>query len=152
MIEESREITWGRRISKAAMTVFLNVVVWILIPFLLSSRLSSLALPSFTSSFVLTYGLIVTILQAAGALTEGMGLSVPFNSGSYIASAYYILVATNGGVLKIAEQGLAIELDFQLIVGLMVLASLFNAVRIPIAYLLEQTEASRETSFDLRAG
>lgn len=149
MLETSRAITWGRRISKAAMTVILNIVVWILIPYLLSSRLSGLALPAFTSTFVITYGLIVTMLQAAGAVTEGMGLSVPFNSGSYIASAYYILVATNGGVLNMAVRGLTIELDFQLVVGLMVLASLFNAVRIPIAYLLEQTEPSRETSFDL---
>ncbi len=149
MLERPRGITWGRRISNAAMTVILNTVIWILIPYLLSSRLSGLALPAFSSTFVLTYGLIVTMLQAGGAVTEGMGLSVPFNSGSYIASAYYILVATNGGVLNIVERGLAIELDFQLVVGLMVLASLFNAFRIPIAYLLEQTEPSRETSFDL---
>jgi hypothetical protein len=148
MLESPRGITWGRRISNAALTVILNVIVWILIPFVLSSRLSGLALPGFTSTFVLTFGIIVTMLQAGGALTEGMGLSVPFNSGSYIASAYYIFAATNGGILNVAERGLTIELDFQLIVGLMMLASLFNAVRIPITYLLEQTEASRGTSFE----
>lgn len=78
-----------------------------------------------------------------------MGLSVPFNSGSYIASAYYIFAAANGGILTVAEGGFSIELDFQLIVALMMLASLFNAVRIPITYLLEQTEASVETSFEV---
>jgi hypothetical protein len=143
-MRERTEITWSRRIVKVIYVVVINIVLWIVVPNLLISFLAR-SVPNLesTGEIIYVYGAIITALQALGALTEGSALSVPFNSGSYIASAYYIYIITNGGLLAFSSRGIALELNFQLLLALMVLASLFNALRYPIVYLLDQSEASK---------
>jgi len=142
---ESREIGWRRRVSRASLVLITNVFIWFVIGNLLSSLITgSIPTTSFTNSLVLTYGIVITALQTLGALTEGMALSVPFNSASYIASAYFTYLALDGGKLSIAVRGLRIELVFPLLLFLLMLPSLINVVRIPLIYLLEGSEAGRE--------
>jgi len=142
---ESREIGWRRRIWRASLVLITNVFIWFVIGNLLSSLITgSIPTTSFTNSLVLTYGIVITALQTLGALTEGMALSVPFNSASYIASAYFTYLALDGGKLSIAVRGLRIELVFPLLLFLLMLPSLINVVRIPLIYLLEGSEAGRE--------
>jgi len=142
---ESREIGWRRRVWRAALVLITNVFLWFVIGNLLSSLITgSIPTTSFTNSLVLTYGIVITALQTLGALTEGMALSVPFNSASYIASAYFTYLALDGGKLSVAVRGLRIELAFPLLLFMLVLPSLVNVVRIPLTYLLEGSEAGRE--------
>jgi len=142
---ESREIGWRRRVWRAAIVLITNVFLWFVIGNLLSSLITgSIPTTSFTNSLVLTYGIVITALQTLGALTEGMALSVPFNSASYIASAYFTYLALDGGKLSVAVRGLRIELAFPLLLFMLVLPSLVNVVRIPLTYLLEGSEAGRE--------
>ena len=142
---ESREIGWRRRVWRASLVLITNVFIWFVIGNLLSSLITgSIPTTSFTNSLVLTYGIVITALQTLGALTEGMALSVPFNSASYIASAYFTYLALDGGKLSIAVRGLRIELVFPLLLFLLMLPSLINVVRIPLIYLLEGSEAGRE--------
>ncbi len=142
---ESREIGWRRRVSRASLVLITNVFIWFVIGNLLSSLITgSIPTTSFTNSLVLTYGIVITALQTLGALTEGMALSVPFNSASYIASAYFTYLALDGGKLSVAVRGLRIELVFPLLLFLLMLPSLINVVRIPLIYLLEGSEAGRE--------
>ena len=142
---ESREIGWRRRVWRAALVLITNVFLWFVIGNLLSSLIAgSIPTTSFTSSLVLTYGIVITALQTLGALTEGMALSVPFNSASYIASAYFTYLALDGGKLSVAVQGLRIQLVFPLLLFMLMLPSLINVVRIPLIYLLEGSEAGRE--------
>ena len=134
------------RVSRAAISVVFNIVVWVLIPSLLFGQLER-GLPSspiaVSGDFIYTFGITITALQAIGALTTGMALSVPFVSGSYVAEAYYIWSAVNGGLLSFSAEGAAITLSFQTVLFLLMLAPLFNAVKAPIGYLLDQSEASR---------
>jgi hypothetical protein len=134
------------RVSRAVITVVFNIVLWILIPTLLYGQLER-GLPAspivISSDFIYAFGVTITALQAIGALTTGMALSVPFVSGSYVAEAYYIWAAANGGLLAFSAAGMAITLSFQTVLFLLMLAPLFNAVKAPISYLLDQSEASR---------
>ncbi|TLY00303.1 MAG: hypothetical protein E6K90_04080 [Thaumarchaeota archaeon] len=142
---ERRETGWRRRVLRAALVLLTNVFIWFVIGNLLSSLIAgSIPTTSFTSSLVLTYGIVITALQTLGALTEGMALSVPFNSASYIASAYFTYLALDGGKLSVAVQGLRIQLVFPLLLFMLMLPSLINVVRIPLIYLLEGSEAGRE--------
>jgi len=144
MMEES-EVRWWRNIPRAAFILASNAVVWILIPNFLSNAITSyVPTTSLTSSLVITYGIVVTALQTLGALTRGMAISIPFNSASYIASAYYIYVAADKGVLALSYSGIEIRISFPLLLFLLMLPSLFNAVRVPITYLLEESEAGKE--------
>ena len=142
---ESREVGWRHRVWRAALVLITNVLIWFVVGNLLSSLITgSIPTTSFTSSLVLTYGIIITALQTLGALTEGMALSVPINSASYIASAYFTYLALDGGKLSVAVQGLRIQLVFPLLLFMLMLPSLINVVRIPLIYLLEGSEAGRE--------
>ncbi len=142
---ETREIGWVRRISGAAFTLAINAVVWVLIPNFLSGAIASyVPATSFTSTLVITFGIVITALQTLGSLTKGMAISIPFNSASYIASAYYIYVAADKGNLALSYSGIQIQIAFPLLLFLLMLPSLFNTVRIPITYLLEESEAGKE--------
>lgn len=94
-------------------------------------------------AFIYAFGAVITGLQVLGALTEGMAVSVPFVSGSYVVSAYYIWVATSGGNLPLSAAGLAVVLSFRPIVFLLMLPSLFGALRAPLTFLLEESEVAR---------
>lgn len=133
------------RISKAGLVVVYNLVLWVLIPSVIFSELGR-ALPSspipLSNGFIYTFGIVITALQAIGTLTTGMAVSVPFVSGSFIAEAYYIWSAVSGGTLAFSASGLAITLAFQPLLFLLMLPSLFSAVKAPITYLLDQSEAA----------
>jgi hypothetical protein len=132
-------------VGRAAYILVFNIVLWLAIPILLSNQLSQ-ALPSSPlsePSFLYAFGAAITGLQTLAALTEGMAVSVPFNSGGYVASAYYIWAVTNGGTLTVTTQGISVVLSFTPLLFLLMLAPLFGAVRAPLAFLLEESEVAR---------
>jgi hypothetical protein len=133
---------------RAALVLVANLVFWILIPIAIGGLLSkeSTPTPLSTPSFIYAFGAVITALQVLAALTQGMAVSVPFNTGSYIAEAYYVWAATNGGSLAISAAGTAVTFDFAPIVYLLMLPLLFNALRFPVTFLLEQSEAARPFS------
>jgi hypothetical protein len=146
---EERRITWKRRISRAIMQLVLNATLWLIMPLLIFGLISK-SLPSspltITSTFIYAFGATITGLQVLGALTEGMGVSIPLVTGSYIASAYYIYAAVDGGTLALSTSGTGLLLDFRPLLYLMMLPSLFSAIRTPLAYLAEEHEAARPAS------
>jgi len=94
-------------------------------------------------AFIYAFGAIITGLRVLGALAEGTGASIPFVTGSYIASAYYIYAAVDGGTLALSTAGVGLSLDFRPLLYLMMLPWLFSAIRTPLAYLAEEHEAAR---------
>ena len=152
MMGESVPLT--SRLLRAAATAGVNLLVWLIIPYLLYGRLSqlegssgsSLGYSAFSLDLVYTFGAIITTLEVIGALTAGMAISVPFISGGYVASAYYIYVALNAGTLQLAASGLGLTIDFQPLMFLLLLPSMFNALKCPIEFLLERSEAGRAAS------
>ncbi len=128
------------------MELAINLILWVIIPSylfgLVSSSLSSSSTP-ITYAFIYTFGAIITGLQVLGALTEGMTVSIPLVTGSHIAAAYYIYAAVNGGTLALTAAGMVLSLDLRPLLYLMMLPSLFSAIRVPLAYLAEEHEAAR---------
>ena len=138
------DYSWPYRISKAVRAGVLNAALWLAFPLVMTQVLGS-ALPTtplpVDESLILSFGIPITALQVLGALTVGMARSVPLLSGSYLAEAFYIWTAAGGGALRFDIQSLGISLLFQPLLFLLVLPSLFWSVRVPLTYLLEQSEA-----------
>jgi hypothetical protein len=145
LFEEWR-ITRRRRISRAIIQLAINLVLWVIIP-LVTLGLVSGSMPSnplaITPTFIYAFGATITGLQVLGALTEGMATSIPSVTGAHIASAYYIYAAVNGGTLALSTAGVGLSLDFRPLLYLIMLPSLFNAIRAPLVYLTEEHEAAR---------
>ncbi len=147
MFDEGR-ITWRRRIYRGALVLVVNVLFWIVIPWFLYGAFSSLlvspsTLPYISLASIYAFGAIITGLQVIRALTEGMGISVFFETGSYIAIAYYIYFVLNAGVISLSASGFGITLSFQPLLYLLILPALFGAVRAPLSYLSQEHEAAR---------
>ncbi|MGD0318607.1 MAG: hypothetical protein ABSB56_02780 [Nitrososphaerales archaeon] len=143
---EERPVTWRTRISRAITEFVINLILWVIIPSfllgLISGSLSSSPVP-ITYAFIYTFGAIIIGLQVLGALTEGMVVSIPLVTGSHVAVAYYIYAAVNGGTLALTAAGMGLSLDIRPLLYLIMLPSLFSAVRVPLAYLAEEHEAAR---------
>ena len=142
---EGPKVTWRRRVGRAAMLLAINILFWVVIPSFIYRALAG-SLPSsgilLAPAFIYAFGAIITGLQVLAALTEGMTVSVPLVTGSYIASAYYIWAAVDGGTMVVSQSGIHLTLSFQPLLFLLMLPSLFGAVRAPLSYLLEDQEAA----------
>lgn len=142
MMEEPG-ITWTRRIGRASYALLLNFLLWVLLPAYLSGYISQAGISTpLNDSFVIAFGATITGLQVMAALSEGSSLAAICSSGSYIAEAYYIWEASDGGRLVLTVHQSQVSLAFQPLLFLLVLPSLFSAVRTPLVYVLDKSEAA----------
>ena len=130
---------------RALYVLVVNLFLWVVIPSLIAAQLGPIfaRLPLATLDFIYEFGAVITGLQVLGALTEGRAVSAVFSAGSYVASAYYIWAAGGGGSLTFEQSGITLTLDFRTLLFLLVLPSLIGAIRAPLKFLLEQSEAAR---------
>jgi len=70
------------------------------------------------------------------AFFQGMAISVPFISGTAILSAIYIWLVANGGNLTVSTSGIDFTLGFQLLLYVLILPSVWAAIRAPLSYLV----------------
>lgn len=113
-------------------------MLWIVIPYYVGAFLASRIpnTPLIIPTFVYEFGVLFVILDVGAAFFDGKGVSVPFLSGVAILSAVYLWLITNGGSLTFSTQGTSIALDFQLLVYLLIVPSIWAAIRWPLAYLV----------------
>jgi hypothetical protein len=113
------------------------VLMWTILPgylgMLLSKQIPATALT--TPIFVYLFGGIIIVLQAAIALTEGMSVMVRLELAFYILVAFYVWAATNGRNLIFIVAGTSIGFGFQLLVLVVILPSLWGAIRSPFSFL-----------------
>jgi len=133
------------RVFRAAVQLIANAIVWILVPIVISSFIarSMPNIPLANPAFIYAFGATITGLQVLGALTEGTAVSVVFVSGGDLASAFYIWEALEGGALSITTAGITATVGFRTLLFLFMLPSLFGAVKAPLMFLLEHSEAAR---------
>ena len=141
-----QKISTKKRILKASWVLILNVLLWIVVPYYLGTFLSKSvpSSPITIPSFVYEFGIVLTILDVAAALTQGMAISVPFISAAALVSALYLWMVTNGGNLAVSAQGTTLVLEFQLLVYLLIVPSLWAAVRAPLSYLVHRRNMQAE--------
>jgi len=145
----AEEYRWPSRIGRAVMVAIFNALLWIAVPSLLAQLLGSEATTSpipLNTSLIYVFGITITALQGLGELVKGTGVAVPFKSGSYIAEAFFIWSAADGGLISFNATGVGIRLAFQPLLFLLMLPSLFSSVKAPLVYLLEETEAASPAS------
>ena len=137
-------IPLSRRVTSAAAVVLMNVILWMVIPWYLSALLSqdTSASPISGIQFVF-FGAAITGLQFLGAITRGRPISVPFVSGANLAVALYLWQVFGGGEFTLVAAGIPLALSLRTLLFLMMLPFLFNSVRAPVEFLLEQGEANR---------
>jgi hypothetical protein len=147
MLVEER-VSWRRRISRAIGLAVFNILLWIVLPNYLLSYIGETSATSglITYNLIFEFGAAITGLQVLGALSEGTALSAPFTAGSYITEAYYLWVAGSGGTITVEASGVQVTLEFQTLLFLLMLPSLFSVARVALAYLLDASEAGRPAS------
>lgn len=144
---------WNSRVSRAALVAIMNILLWIVVPYFFYNQFSGLVASSgsvgglaLSPDYIYTFGAIITGLEVIGSLTAGSAISVPFVSGGYLASAYYVYSIVSGGSLAVAASGLQFVFSFAPLLYLLILPSLFAALKQPITFLLDQSEAGRAAS------
>ena len=132
-----------KRIFKAVWTTVLNVAVWIVAPYYLGTFLAKVApsTPLSVPTFVYEFGIAITVLEAVAVLTEGMAISVPFISATSLLMAYYLWLATEGGRIAVSAGGTNIVIGFQALVFVLMLPSLWGAIKAPLEYLVRRRAA-----------
>ena len=133
-----KTVTTRKRITSAVWALVVNVIFWIVIPYyvgvFLSGRVpeSALTIPT----FVYEFGVIFIILEVGAAYFQGKAVAVPMISAVALLTVVYIWYATNGGVLGVEASGITIALSFRLLLYVIVLPSIWAAIRAPLTYLV----------------
>jgi hypothetical protein len=134
-----------KRILKAIWTTVLNIAVWIIAPYYLGTFLARVApsTPLAIPTFVYEFGIVITVLEAAAVLTEGKAISVPFISATSLLMAYYLWLATEGGRIAVSAGGSNIVIGFQVLVYILILPSLWGAIKAPLEFMARRRAAAQ---------
>jgi len=131
-------ITTRKRITSAAWALVVNAIFWIVIPYyvgvFLTGRVSDSALT--VPTFVYEFGILFIILEVGAAFFRGKAVAVPMISGVALLTVVYVWYVTNGGVLGVETSGITLALSFRLLLYVLVLPSIWAAIRAPLTYLV----------------
>ena len=131
-------ITTRKRITSAVWAFVVNAIFWIVIPYyvgvFLTGRVSDSALT--VPTFVYEFGILFIILEVGAAFYRGKAVAVPMISGVALLTVVYIWYVTNGGVLGVETSGITLALSFRLLLYVLVLPSIWAAIRAPLTYLI----------------
>lgn len=143
-----KTITTRKRILSAVWALVVNVVFWIVIPYyvgvFLAGRVPESALT--VPSFVYEFGILFIILEVGAAFFQGKAVAVPMISGVALLTVVYIWYATNGGILGVETAGITIALSFRILLYVLVLPSVWAAIRAPLAYMVWRNAMKAELS------
>ena len=143
-----KTITTRKRILSAVWALVVNVVFWIVIPYyvgvFLAGRVPESALT--VPSFVYEFGVLFIVLEVGAAFFQGKAVAVPMISGVALLTVVYIWYATNGGILGVETAGITIALSFRILLYVLVLPSVWAAIRAPLAYMVWRNAMKAELS------
>jgi len=127
-----------KRITSAVWALVVNAIFWIVIPYyvgvFLSGRVPDSALT--VPAFVYEFGILFIILEVGAAFFRGKAIAVPMISAVALLTVVYIWYATNGGILGVETSGITIALSFRLLLCVLVLPSIWAAIRAPLTYIV----------------
>lgn len=131
-------ITTRKRITSAIWALVVNVIFWIVIPYyvgvFLTGRVPESALT--VPTFVYEFGILFTALEVGAAFFQGKAVAVPMISAVALLTVVYIWYATNGGILGVETSGITLALSFRLMLYVLVLPSVWAAIRAPLSYMV----------------
>ena len=131
-------VTMRKRITSAVWALVVNTIFWIVIPYyvgvFLTGRVPESALT--VPTFVYEFGILFIILEVGAAFFQGRGVAVPMISGVALLTVVYIWYATNGGNLGVETSGISLVLGFRTMLYVLVLPSIWAAIRAPLTYVV----------------
>ena len=131
-------ITMRKRITSAVWALVVNTIFWIVIPYyvgvFLTGRVPDSALT--VPTFVYEFGILFIILEVGAAFFKGKAIAIPMISAVALLTVVYIWYATNGGVLGVETSGITLALSFRLMLYVIVLPSIWAAIRAPLSYMV----------------
>ena len=140
-------ITTRKRIMSAVWALVVNTIFWIVIPYyvgvFLTGRVQDSALT--VPTFVYEFGILFIILEVGAAFYRGKAVAVPMISGVALLTVVYIWYVTNGGVLGVETSGITLALSFRLLLYVLVLPSIWAAIRAPLTYVVWRRALKTET-------
>jgi len=141
-----------KRATRAITVLVAGIFMWLLIPdyigVLVTGKIQSSAI--LNPEFVFVVGGVIIGLQVAYEIAEGTRSSIPIQSALSLFIAYYIWAATNGGSLAYSSNGTEVGLWFEPLVLLVMLPSLWTAVRTPLSFfVMRKTSVSKRASTTL---
>ncbi|HXW95299.1 MAG TPA: hypothetical protein VEJ19_06310 [Nitrososphaerales archaeon] len=131
-------ITTRKRVTSAIWALVVNIIFWIVIPYYVGMFLtgkvpdSALTVPT----FVYEFGIMFIILEVGAAFFQGKAVAVPMISAVALLTVVYVWYATNGGVLGVETSGITLALSFRLMLYVLVLPSIWAAIRAPLSYMV----------------
>lgn len=149
-----QSFTMRRRVLNTVWALAVNAVFWIVIPYYLGVFLigrvpdSALTVPT----FVYEFGVLFIALEMGAAFFRGKATGVPFVSAVALLTVVYLWYATNGGDLQVVTSGITVALGFRLLLYVIVLPSIWGAVRAPLSYLVWRRGASPSSGETLGGG
>jgi hypothetical protein len=137
-----------KRIFSAVVALIVNVIFWIIIPYYIGVFLVGKVpeTPLIIPAFVYEFGVLFIILDVFAAFFQGKAIAVPFISGAALLSALYLWLITNGGALSVSTSGISLGLGFQLLVYVLILPSIWAAIRAPLSYFLWRRSILAQTA------
>ena len=141
-------ITTRKRITSAVWAFVVNAIFWIVIPYYVGVFLtgkvpeSALTVPT----FVYEFGILFIVLEVGAAFFRGKAVAVPLISAVALLTVVYIWYATNGGILGVETSGITLALSFRLMLYVLVLPSIWAAIRAPLSYAIWRRAAKAEVS------
>ena len=132
------DVRMRKRIASAIWALAVNLVVWVVVPYYIGTLLAGRVpeSPLVIPSFVYEFGVLFIFLDVGAAFFQGKAIAVPFLSGAAVLSAVYLWLVTNGGVLSVSASGVQVGLGFTLMLYVLILPSVWAAVRAPISFLV----------------
>ena len=131
-------VTTRKRITSAIWALVVNTIFWIVIPYyvgvFLTGRVPDSALT--VPTFVYEFGILFIILEVGAAFFQGKAVAVPMISAVALLTVVYIWYATNGGILGVETSGITLALSFRLMLYVLVLPSIWAAIRAPLSYMV----------------
>jgi len=143
-----RTVTTRKRITSAVWAFVVNVIFWIVIPYYVGVFLmgrvpdSALTVPT----FVYEFGILFITLEVGAAFFQGKAVAVPMISGVALLTVVYIWYVTNGGILGVETSGITLALSFRVMLYVLVLPSIWAAIRAPLTYLVWRRALKTEAS------
>ena len=131
-------VTMRRRVTSAILAFAVNAIFWVVIPYYLGVFLAGKVpeTPLVIPTFVYEFGAVFIALEVCAAFFQGKAIAVPFISSAALLSAVYLWLITNGGALSIGAYGISVSLGFQVLVYVLILPSIWAAIRAPLSYMI----------------
>jgi hypothetical protein len=113
---------------RATVSMLISLILWYLIPSVILQGVPS-PISTLSESSFLIFAIIIGGLSALNYALDGRPLGLVCGMGSNLATALFLYLATNGGVLTFQQGSIAVTADFTPLLYLLIAPSVLSMVK-----------------------